>query len=346
MHYSVYKSNALESQGTDSFLYTSQEEVGNDKTTPQHVHLDETPTALESQGTDSEMLQVSVKETDPVSSHEIALESQGTYIMQVSCHYVVNNLDSLKTHSGSTSSHDIRALESQGRRSTSPHTPPNTTGRNTTPNMFNALESQEKSCIIISQDDLSALESQGREETHSTKPTHLESQETGCTLPAKSDALESQGEVNSISSVASEEAFCESSALESQGKDDDYPSQAAMFKISFTNGSKRLSGGEALPQKSKVTCGSDSKGSSTGQGHHVVFTDSTQPSSCFVGFQPSTKVITLGPIVHEFEQWQPSFIGPSKVVLVYKHQATHAPPIIKRFYATMEAEYNHLVQFE
>ena len=70
--------------------------------------------------------------------------------------------------------------------------------------------------------------------------------------------------------------------------------------------------------------------------------DSATPSSCFVGFRPSTEVITLGPMVHEVERWKP----PSKTVLAYKHQPAPAPPIYKRFFAPMEAEYDYLVQIE
>jgi hypothetical protein len=360
---------------------------------------------------DGEMLQVSttmtttqnqtkVTEIDLVSSHEIALESQGAYqyYIHVSSHHDVKDSDSLRTKSGSISSQAVRALESQGRRSLRTHTPPNTTGYTdtSTPNTFDALESQETSCTSYddlsalesqgreeirsnkhtaslenlgagctspakfdalesqemsrtSYDDLSALESQGREEKRST--TSLESQGAGCSPPVKFDALESQ-EMNTISSTASEKvlgangisATCESSALESQGKDSDSPSPAATFEMPFAN-RPSLHGGTSLSQKSKVTCGSDDgEGSSNNQ--CVVFTDSTAPSSCFIGFQPSTKVVTLGPMVHEVERWKPAFIGPSKTVLAYKHQPIPAPPIIKRFSVTMEAEYDSLVQIE
>ena len=325
----------MESQGIETHpLYTFEEIPGNNKTgytTPQYVHFDETPTALESQGMDDKMLKVQ----------------------------------------------DVRALESQGRHSSRAHNiippGPNTTGRTSTitPNTFNALESQETS--HTSHDDLSALESQGREEKGPLKlDTSLESEGAVCTPPAKFNALESQGvvctppakfdalesqEMNTISSAASKEvlcgssvsAMCKSSALESQGKDDDSLSQAVMFGTPFPN-DPRLCGettSTSLSQESKVASGSDNDGeaySSNSRG--VVFTDSAAPSSCFVGFRPSTKVITLDPMVHEVERWKPIFIGPSKTVLVYKHQPAPAPPIYKRFFAPMEAKYDYLVQIE
>ncbi len=405
----------MESQGTDTLPYTFQEEMlGNESSYTTYVHFDETPTALESQGMDGEMLQVSttmtttqnqtkLTEIDLVSSHEKALESQGAYqyYIHVSNHHDMKDSDSPMTKSGSISSQAVRALESQGRRSSRTHTPPSTTGctDTPTPNTFNALESQETSCT--SYDDLSALESQGKEETLSNKhtasleslgagctppakfdtlesqemshtsyddlsalesqgreekcsTTSLESQGAGCSPPIKFDALESQ-EMNTISSAASEKvlgtngisATCESSALESQGKDGDSFSPAATFDMPFAD-RPSLHGGTtntSLSQKSKVTCGSDDgKGSSNSQG--VVFTDSTAPSSCFIGFQPSTKVVTLGPMMHEVERWKPAFIGPSKTVLAYKHQPAPAPPITKRFFATMEAENDCLIQIE
>ena len=351
----------MESQGTD----TLQRETENNKTgytTPQYVHVDESSTALESQGMAKN--QTEITKTDHISSHEIALESQGAYRYYVNFTYYVSHDQDVKdmdnpatryhstssqddpaTRYHSTSSQDVRALESQGRHSSHARTPPNTMGCITASDnvTFNALESQETSCTSDCFDDLSALESQGRD------GTTLKSQGAGCTYPAEFDVLESQ-EMNTTSSVASEEvlsvsAICESSALESQGKDDDSPSQATTFDETLVTTDRRLYGGTtraSLSQKSKVTCGSDGKDSSNGQG--VAFTDSALPSSCFVGCVPSTVVTTLGFMAHEVEQWKPAFIGPSKTVLVYKHQPSSTPPIIKPFYVTMEAEYDHLVQ--
>ena len=308
---------------------------------------------------DGGMLQVStmaqnqteVTGTDHISSHYKALESQGTHFIHVSCQHDIKDLESQVTPHY-TPSQDIRALESQGTCYSHACTPPNTTEHTTTSAMFNALESQEMSCISI--DDLSALESQGREDTLSNELTALESQGTVhiSISPSKFDALESQ-EMNTILhvptaskgvlSVSAKSVHArESNALESQGKDDS-PSQAAMSKIL----APKLHGGTtgtSLSQESKVASGSDGKGYGNGQG--VLFTDDTLPSSCFIGFLPSMKVNTLGSMVHELEQWKPAFIGPLKTVLVYKHQPTRTPPTIKPFYVTMEAQHDYLVQIE
>ena len=307
--------NALESQ---EMSYTSFDDLS----------------ALESQGRE-----------DTHSNKLTTLESQGAGCTPSA------KFDALESQETSyTLFDDLSALESQGKEeicSDKLTTLESQGGGCAPPAKFDALESQETSCTSF--DDLSALESQGREETCSNKLTTLESQGGGCTPPAKFDALESQEMNTMISSAASKEvlsagAICESSALESQK--DDSPSQAALFETPFTNG-PRLYGGTTstlLSQKSNVTCRSDGEGSRNDQG--VVFKDSSLQSSCIIGFLPSTKVITLGSMAHEVEQWKPVFTDPSKTVLVYKHQPTRTPPIIKPFYAIMEAENNYLVQFE